>query len=232
MPYQPKAPKVSKLSVAISLTLHGGVLAVLLLVAAHEGVFGKRPARIVVTMIPKPHPIEQPVKPAVEKPDKIVQAPMPVESAPISKPAQQVPPPPVNPPSLQPMTVVPSKPSAAPAVANPPVFLFGGGASIESSSDPGVLYKGFLEYSLRSNWRRPANIVDAAYMAEVEVAVDPTGQITGYEWEKGSGNARWDDSVRAALAQTKALDRPPPKGFPEKVLVRFDVQTVTDALKP
>ena len=75
-------------------------------------------------------------------------------------------------------------------------------------------------------------MADANYVAEVEVAVDASGQITGYEWEKGSGSTQWDNSVRTALSQTKALDRPPPKGFPGKVLVRFDVQIATDALKP
>ena len=31
-------------------------------------------------------------------------------------------------------------------------------------------------------------------------------------------------SVRKAVASTKAVSRPPPKGFPGKFLVRFDVE--------
>ena len=57
------------------------------------------------------------------------------------------------------------------------------------------------------------------------MSIDPDGRVTGYRWLKGSGNARWDDSVKHALAQTKAISRPPPKGFPGKFLVRFDVES-------
>jgi hypothetical protein len=42
---------------------------------------------------------------------------------------------------------------------------------------------------------------------------------------KGSGDKRWDDSVKTVIAQTKVISRPPPKGFPEKFIVRFDVET-------
>ena len=42
----------------------------------------------------------------------------------------------------------------------------------------------------------------------------------------------WDHSVRQAVAQTKAVGRPPPKGFPEQVVVRFEVQVEADAFTP
>ena len=71
---------------------------------------------------------------------------------------------------------------------------------MESSSDPVQLYKGLLEYALRSKWNRPENMADDDYVAEVEVAVDRNGQISDPEWKKGSGNTRWDDSVRQAIA--------------------------------
>ena len=62
------------------------------------------------------------------------------------------------------------------------------------------------------------------YVAEVEVAIDPTGKIAGTDWRKGSGDSRWDDSVKKALRDTPAINRAPPKNFPARVLVRFDTQ--------
>jgi len=41
----------------------------------------------------------------------------------------------------------------------------------------------------------------------------------------GSGDARWDNSVKSAVAQVKAISKPPPKNFPDKFVVRFDVET-------
>ena len=80
--------------------------------------------------------------------------------------------------------------------------------------------------------KRPDNVTDQDYVAEVRVDIDRNGQIISKEWIKGSGNPRWDNSVRQALAQTKSLGRTPPKGFPETVFERFDVQVEADALKP
>jgi len=57
----------------------------------------------------------------------------------------------------------------------------------------------------------------------VEIAVDRSGQITDASWIKGSGNSKWDDSVKQAIAQTKRMSKAPPPNFPGRVLVRFDV---------
>ena len=51
------------------------------------------------------------------------------------------------------------------------------------------------------------------------------GAISRTRWLNGSGEKRWDDSVKTVIAQTKVISRPPPKGFPEKFIVRFDVET-------
>ena len=99
---------------------------------------------------------------------------------------------------------------------------------MQTSSDPAFLYKGFVEYALRSKWVRPDNLADDHYVAEVEVAVDRSGKISHPEWKKGSGDSHWDDSVRAAIATTKSLDRPPPTNFPPRIVVRFDVQDATE----
>jgi biopolymer transport protein ExbD len=50
-----------------------------------------------------------------------------------------------------------------------PSFEFSGGKTVQSSSDPVQLYRGFVEYSLRSHWTRPENIADDNYVAEVDV---------------------------------------------------------------
>jgi 2-hydroxychromene-2-carboxylate isomerase len=111
-----------------------------------------------------------------------------------------------------------------------PSFEFGGGKRVQSSSDPVQLYRGFVEYSLRSRWNRPENIADDHYVAEVEVSVDRSGNISDPQWKKGSGDSRWDDSVRASIAAAKSLDRPPPPNFPSRIVVRFDVQDATEPI--
>ena len=87
------------------------------------------------------------------------------------------------------------------------------------------LYKGLLEYALRSKWNRPDNLADDAFVAEIEVTVDRTGKISSPKWQKSSGNTVWDDSVRQAIAGTTSMTRPPPTNFPPRVTVRFDVQS-------
>jgi hypothetical protein len=105
-----------------------------------------------------------------------------------------------------------------------PSFVFEGGKAVQTTSDPVQLFKGFVEYSLRSNWNRPVDIADLNFVAEVEVTVDRSGQISSPEWKRGSGNAAWDASVRQAIALTKSVGRTPPTNFPPRFLVRFDVQ--------
>ena len=60
------------------------------------------------------------------------------------------------------------------------------------------------------------------------MTVDRKGQISNPVWEKGSGNTRWDDSVRQVFKAVKSMDRPPPTNFPSRVTVRFDVQEETE----
>jgi hypothetical protein len=225
-----KPARVSKETVVVSLAIHAVVIVLLLILAAHDAIFGGHNTTIAVTIVPVETPVEEPTPPPIEKPIAKVRVPQPL-AVETPKPANLTPPF-IRPPP--PAKTVPSTPvtTVAPPAASPPVFLFGGGNSIESSSDPELIYKGFLEYTLRSNWQRPENVTNLNYVAEVEIELDVAGNIKGFEWEKGSGNEAWDDSVRSALAQTKTLERPPPKGFPERVLVRFDVQVEKDALKP
>lgn len=228
MAYQRKEPKVSKLSAAISLVFHALIIGGLVFFAAREGMLGKQLKKIAVTMVPK----EKPPEPPKEKPpEKVPESKPKVEAAKVEAPKVAQPPPPE--PRASTATVPPAvAPAIAPPAAAIPGFEFEGGKIVESSSNPTILYKGFVEYTLRSAWKRPDNVADASYVAEVEVAIDPAGRIIDSQWKKGSGDVAWDQSVRQVVAQTKSVGRPPPKGFPDKVLVRFDVQVEADALMP
>jgi TonB family protein len=119
-----------------------------------------------------------------------------------------------------------SGPAVAPAAVALPSFEFSDGAhQVQSISDPNGIYKGLVEHTLRSRWNRPDDIADDNYVAEIELTVDPSGKVKSSRWLSGSGDSRWDNSVKEVIAQTKVLSRPPPKGFPEKFTVRFDVET-------
>jgi TonB family protein len=231
MAYRRKAPKISKLSATMSLLLHAVLIGGMIFFAAREGMLGKQLKKIAVTMVPKekrPEKLKEkpPEKPA-EKPPEIKK-----EEPAREEPQKLAPVPPPEPRVANTASPPPTVPTVAPPAAAIPSFDFEGGKMVESSSDPKILYKGFVEYTFRSAWKRPEGVSDANYAAEVEIAIDPAGHITGSQWKKGSGHAVWDNSVRQVVAQTKSVGRPPPKGFPDQVLVRFDVQAETDALMP
>ena len=117
----------------------------------------------------------------------------------------------------------------APAPVNLPDFNFSDGAKpVETGTNSAFSsYKGQLEYSLRANWDRPTDIIDDSYVAEVEISVDPSGKVNGSTIKKSSGDQRWDDSVKKAIASTRSFNHPPPAGFPNKILIRFDVLPVS-----
>jgi TonB family protein len=205
----------SKTNLVISAVVHGVLIFAIFFFAAREGMLGKKLKEITVTMVPKEKKPEAPKeKPPENKPDpaKEVEAP--------KNPA--VPPPQVAAaPAAAPDN---SAPAVAPAAVSLPSFEFSDGAhDVQSISDPNGIYKGLVEYSLRSRWNRPENIVDDKYVAEIEVTIARDGKVEDTRWLKGSGDARWDQSVKDALAQTRSISRPPPKGFPGKFTVRFDV---------
>jgi len=219
--------RTSRLSAVISLCFHAVIILALGFFAAREGMLGEHLKKISVTMVPKEKPPEPPKeKPAEPKPvpeppknnvPKTVPAPKPqIEQ--VAAPPLQRPAPPASPTS-----------STAPFVAPPPAeissFDFDGGKPVESSSDPGVLYKSFVEYTLRSHWIRPEGIADHSFAAEVNVAIGPDGSLLRVTWKQGSGNTAWDDSIRKVLAETASIGRAPPKGFPQEVRIRFDVES-------
>ena len=212
---QPKKKNSSKVNLTISAVFHAILLGAMFYFAAREGLLGKKLQKISVEMV-KEKPPDKP-----KEPDR-----------------PKVEPPKVETPKLEPPKVAEEAKPAAPPVAAPPVvappavdmpsFEFEGGKAVNSESDPVQLYKGYLEYVLRSKWNRPENLEDDHYVAEVQVNVDKAGKLGGVAWQKGSGNDKWDQSVKDVFKVVQAIDRRPPTNFPPQVTVRFDVQEETE----
>lgn len=214
-------------NLAVSLIFHAVVIALLAFFAAREGLLGKQLKTIAVTMAPKEKP------PEPEKPKEPEKPPDPPPVEPTRQdlrppPVQSAPPPPTTAPP--PATVAPT---AAPPPADIPSFSFSDGAkAVESTSDPVTLYRGYVEFVLRSKWVRPVGVADEQFVAEVELAVGPGGEVLESNWKRGSGHDGWDRSVKDALNGTRNIGRPPPKNFPSRFRVRFDVAAEVDAGGP
>lgn len=203
----------SKVNLTISFVFHSILVIGLFIFAAREGMLGKKLKEITVTLAPKEKkpepPKEKPPEPKVEPP-KTVETPKLAVAPP---PRVETAPPPTQ-----------EAPSVAPAAVNLPSFDFADGAKeVQSVSDANGLYKGLVEHALRSRWNRPEDLADDQFVAEVQLNIDAEGKVTGSRWLKGSGNTRWDNSVKAAVSATKMISRPPPKGFPGAFVARFDV---------
>jgi hypothetical protein len=212
---QPRKKKnSSRMNLIISAVFHGILVGVLFYFAAKEGLLGKKVQKIAVEMVKEKKP--EPEKPRPEPP--------------------KIEPPKVETPKIEPPKAETAKaapPPAAPPVVAPPAvdlpsFDFEGGKAVNSESDPVQLYKGYIEYTLRSKWNRPDNLADDSYVAEVAVNVDPQGGLTESKWLKGSGNDKWDQSVKDVFKVVPQIDRRPPTNFPPDVTIRFDVQEETE----
>jgi hypothetical protein len=208
-----KKKNSSKVNLTISFVFHALLVGVLLYFAAREGLLGKKIQKISVQMVKEkpPEKPKEPEKPKVEPP-KVE----PPKELPKVEEAKATPPPAAAPPVV------------APPAAEVPSFDFEGGKAVNSESDPVQLYKGYLEYRLRSKWNRPDNLEDDNYVAEVQVSVDKSGNLGGVVWQKGSGNNQWDQSVRDVFKIVQNIDRRPPTNFPSQVTIRFDVQEETE----
>jgi hypothetical protein len=212
----------AKPSLLVSLVFHIVIVMVVFVFAAREGLMGKKLRELTVLIAPEPKKPEPPKeKPPEPKPAEPVKAtPTPVVAAPLkSVPVAAAPPPIAEAPA-----------AAAPPAANLPSFDFSDGArAVDSTSDQNGLYRGQVEYTLRSHWNRPDEPGDDKFSAEVQLDMAPDGHILNWTWVKGSGDAKWDDSVKAALKATPDIGRPRPKNFPGQFLVKFDVQTTEAA---
>ena len=211
---QPKKKKnSSKANLVISAVFHVILVGVMFYFAAREGLLGKKVQKIAVEMVKEKKP--EPEKPKPEPPK--VEPPK-IEAPKIEAPKVET--------AKAPPTVAP--PVVAPPANDVPSFDFEGGKAVNSESDPVQLYKGYLEYTLRSKWNRPENLADEKFVAEVAVNVDKSGNISHPNWLKGSGDANWDQSVKNVFKVVANIDRHPPTNFPPNVVIRFDVQEETE----
>jgi len=203
----------SKVNLLISFTFHAILVIVLFYFAAREGLLGKKLEKISVSIVKeKPPEKPKPPEPKIEPP--------------------KVEPPKVDVPKITEAPKASAPPTAAPVVAPAnnelPAFDFDGGKAVETSSDPVQLYKSRMEYTFYSKWDRPDDMADDTYVAEVNVTVAHDGSLTDVQWLKGSGNSKWDQTVKNALAAVTKIDRAPPTNFPPHVIIRFDVAEQTE----
>lgn len=203
----------SKVNLLISFTFHAILVIVLFYFAAREGLLGKKLEKISVSIVKeKPPEKPKPPEPKIEPP--------------------KVEPPKVDVPKITEAPKASAPPSAAPVVAPAnnelPAFDFDGGKAVETSSDPVQLYKSRMEYAFYSKWDRPDDMADDNYAAEVNVTVAHDGSLTDVQWLKGSGNPKWDQTVKDALAAVTKIDHAPPTNFPPHVVIRFDVAQQTE----
>lgn len=210
---QKRKRESSKTNLVISFIFHTLLVLAVFYFAARQGVMGDKMKSLVATL-EQPKPKEQP-KPPKEEP-KV-------------EPPKQVDQPKVTPTTPPPAAVATAAPAAeAPPAIAPPTLdasFFGDGAKVvKEVSDPKLIYKSSIERALLSNWNRPDDGHDDAYVAEVELSIDPSGRVADSRWIKGSGDVRWDKSVKAAVSATKNIGTAPPAGFPSKFTARFDVE--------
>ncbi len=205
----------SKTSLFLSFLFHSLVVLAVFYFAARQGVMGDKMKSLVATL-EQQKPKEQP-KPPKEEPK--VEPPKQLEQPKVAA---------TPPPAAQAPANAGPPPAEAPPAAAPPTLdasFFGDGAKpVVEVSDPKLIYKSAIERALRSNWQRPEDLNDDEFVAEVELSISPDGKVSGSQWMKGSGNARWDKSVKSAVAATKSIGLVPPAGFPSKFLARFDVE--------
>jgi TonB family protein len=200
----------SRTNLVISLVFHGALVFVALYFAASKGILGRQ-LQMAVTM---EH--EKPVaKPPEKKPEPPKEDPTPKLTVAPKLTTESTPTPAT--------TASAAPPVMAPPAVDVPSFSFDGGRDV-NDADPVTIYKNLIEESVRSKWQRPDMAdKDKDFVADVEVSVDASGRIGSSKLTRGSGNPRWDDSVKQAVAQTANLGQAPPKGFPKQVIVRFDV---------
>jgi outer membrane biosynthesis protein TonB len=224
LPQRQKAKK-SRASLYLSILFHIVAGVAVFILAAKGGLLGKKMNEMVAFEVKedkKPEkPKEQakkeePVKPKEEtkEPPKTAAVPPPAGNA--------------TPPPVAAGTTI-----AAPAQVNTADFDFSDGAKqVESTSDPVQIYRGSVEYAFRSHWQKPEGLDDSQFVVELEVGVGADGSISKADWKRGTGDPKWDASVRSAVAATKSVGRAPPKNFPSTFIVRFDaVSTETEPVQ-
>src|SRR5277367_3753118 len=165
---QPRKPRnSSKVNLLISFIFHALLVVVLVYFAAREGLLGTQLKKISVQLVKQKPPEKPKEQPKAPEPPKEI--PKPVELPKV-----------VQAPKFVPTTVAP--PVVAPPSQELPSFEFDGGKLVDASSDPVQIYKGLVEYTLRSKWDRPENMTDDDYVAEIELSIDRDGDISDAQW--------------------------------------------------
>jgi outer membrane biosynthesis protein TonB len=212
---QPRKPRnSSRGNLLISLAFHTLIVVVGVYFAARGGLLGTQLKKIAVEMVKEkpPEKPKEPEKPKVEPPK--VETPKELPKVEVPKVAEE------------PKTAVPTiaaPPAVAPPAAELPSFNFEGGKAVETASSPVDVYKGLVQYAFTAKWNKPEDEEDEKFVAEVQVTVGKDGKISNPQWLKKSGDTRWDNSVRQALAAVTSMDHKPPTNFPPQVIIRFDV---------
>jgi len=223
---QPRKPRnSSRVNWLISLSIHGLIVLVAFYFAARSGLVGRQLQKFTVSMVKEPPP-EKPKEPEKPRDEPPKEEPPKLAVTPVVAAPKEV----AHPSSAPPPAAV--APVAAPPPSELGGFNFDGGRNVVADADAVTSYKGLVENSLRARWNRPADIDDLLFVAEIDVTVNAEGELSDPVWKKSSGNKKWDDSVRAALAATQSLPLAPPKNFPPRVTVRFDVREDSQQIMP
>lgn len=197
---------MSKTNIAIAVAFHAILLFVIVFFASKEGMLGKKMQTLSVVLVPKSK-VEEVVKTKVEQP----RVEVPKTTIPSEQPKTQTAPP-VAP-------VQAEVPAVAPAAAQLPSFSFNDGAKeVQNISDPIQLYKSYMEHYLKSKWNTPNN--DG--IVEIDMIIDEKGRILSSQFQVKEGE-QWGASVVQLLQRVTSFPKPPPKGFPSKFKIRFDM---------
>jgi TonB family protein len=201
--HQRRKRNTAKSNLTLSIILHVILFGFAAWWAANEGMLGKKMQELSVLLVPREKKADKPVEKKAEQKaaeEKKVEETKttPTKTTATETTAKTTAPPPPPPPVIDTSTAPPPPPPAVDVV----------------------------EKALLGRWQKPSEGDDLNYVVEIELALDASGNITSLDWKKSSGNPKWDDSVKKALNGVKALPSAPPKGFPAKFVVRFDVTTV------
>ncbi len=201
----------SKINLVISLVFHGALVVVILFFAARSGMLGEKIKNTMTVRTEK-----EKVEPKKDQEKK-------VEPPKIDEPKLTVAPK-MSTPTTAPAPSTTAPESVAPPPSEVPSFTIAGGQDV-GDGDAVTVYKNLIQSVVRAKWKPPGELSEKNkdLVTDVEVSVDSTGRLGNARLTRTSGNRQWDDSVKQAIAETADTGARPPKGFPAKVTVRFDV---------
>jgi len=70
-------------------------------------------------------------------------------------------------------------------------------------------YYDLLRERLQENWALPVWIARQNYSAQVQIYIDPRGNLKSFRFTKPSGNAQFDDAVKRTLSESSPFPKPP-----------------------